>query len=315
MDEPISLAADALSATVLEVEPLTGGNTGQLVSRVRCADSSVVIVKAAERYRGSEATYEFDLLREIELYDQVPAITAWRPERIADRTTDRWRILVMADLEQPGRRLPPWSDADLNDSARGLAMLHSQTLGGAQPAGILATREREYWMRLSTGEAPPLGNVWASWMQDAAPVARAAAETGQVADYRQCVTHGDLHPDNIFLAEGLLRLVDWAQSRWTSPERDAIRWALTVENTGGATAPDAYSVYERERTDATSPEARAAALSAVCGFILLRLGQEAPGSTMRRRLLNQLGPASRWMASVLGVAAPPAVPLEESTGA
>ncbi|HEV2033836.1 MAG TPA: phosphotransferase [Candidatus Dormibacteraeota bacterium] len=301
-EEARRAAAAALGSEVLEAHQLTGGNVSEVVERLRLTDGRSVVFKAATRWRGSGEMLDAAIRTEIGLYAKVPALTAWRPSLLSSVETDEWVGLVVENLDQPGRRLPPWSPADAESIAIGLAAAHGETLDGTHPPGLIAHREDDYWNRAAT--EGDLSVEWRTWVRAIAAPASSAIATAAVLASPRCVTHGDVYDDNIFLVGGQLRLIDWAQVGWTSPSRDAVSWALNAETRSGINAPSAFAMYEQHAGTQPVEECRSA-LAVTTGFMVLRLGQEPAGTEMHHYLIRRLRPAATWLAQELDVMQPP----------
>jgi aminoglycoside phosphotransferase (APT) family kinase protein len=124
------------------------------------------------------------------------------------------------------------------------------------------------------------------------------------ASYPRCVTHGDVIDGNVVLVDGELVLIDWAKAAWTSPARDAVRWAMAVEAYGSAPAPAALAAYA-VRAGRPPDLALRATLASATGYLLLQLGQAGGDDPLRRHLKSRLAPAVRWFASEFGLPPPP----------
>jgi hypothetical protein len=295
-------AAAALGLEIVDAQALSGGNVAELVERLRLSDGRSVVFKAATRWKGAGMTAEFTIHTETQLYEQVPALTQWRPALLVTIRTDDWAGFVVEDLDQPGRRVPPWPPADAESIVIGLALAHNETLDGTHPSGVIAHPEHDYWSQAASEGI--LSDDWRGWVRAVAAPASAAIAAGVAVPSPRCVTHGDVYDKNIFLVGGRLRLIDWANVGWTSPSRDAVSWALNAETWSGIDAPSAYAFYE-QHAGQQPDEQRRSALAVTAGYMAKRLGQEAAGTNKYQYLLGRLRPAARWLAQELGAPDPP----------
>lgn len=292
----------ALDAQIAGIQPLTGGHSTFVVERLRLVDGRTVVLKAAERWRGSGEMLDAAIGTEIDLYSRVPQLMKWRPALLATVMTEGWRGFVMEDVDQPGRSLPPWSSADADAISVGLAAVHRETLDRAEIPGVIPYPPHNFWTRAA--DEGVLSTAWRTWAREMAVAASAVIASSAASVTPRCVTHGDVYDNNIVLLSGRLQLIDWAQVAWTSPARDAVSWALSAETWSGIGAATVLQTYERYAGEQPVPDRRAA-LAVATGFIVLRLGQVAPGSDQHRYLLRRLDPAATWLAQELDVAPPP----------
>jgi hypothetical protein len=137
---------------------------------------------------------DYGINREIGFYRDVPQLAPWRAALLGTIRSEHWVGLLLADLDQPGRRVAPWSSDDAEAIAAGLAAMHGETLNGAPPTGVLVYSEDDYWNRAAEeGEHSP---EWRRWITEASTTASAAITTNRAAG-SLCVTHGDIYDNNI----------------------------------------------------------------------------------------------------------------------
>jgi hypothetical protein len=267
-----------------------------LVERLRLSDGRTVVLKAATRWRGVGDMVDAALRTEIELHARVPGLAPWRPTLLATVGAEDWLGLAIEDLDQPGRREPPWSPSDAESIAVGLAAMHEGTLGSTHPAGVIAWPTADYWRRAA--DEGSLSTEWRRWVRAAAPAASSAISVAAGLAKPRCVTHGDVYDNNIFLVGGQLRLIDWTHVGWTSPARDAVSWALSGETWSGISAPKSFQTYE-QHAGVQPVEEKRSAIAGTTGYMILRLGQVGSGTQDHQYLARRLQPAARWLAQEL----------------
>ena len=125
-------------------------------------------------------------------------------------------------------------------------------------------------------------------------LARMHGETRRGGD---CVIHGDVRSDNLFLVRDRgLMLCDWAEARWGSPVEDAAYWAVGVECEGGELASDAYARYV-----AAAEELQASTLVPILRQLALlnqrRVERLSEPDRVRRLRQHELAAMRNWLSS------------------
>jgi len=118
-----------LGNKVDSVEPIDGGYTPQVVSRLLFANGETLVLKAVPPASlDARLDWPGELQREIELYASHPELDRWRPELRAALANGGWRGLLMEDLGE-SLRPPPWTGAAVGSVAAGLAAMHESSIG------------------------------------------------------------------------------------------------------------------------------------------------------------------------------------------
>lgn len=311
-----------LAAPVVAWEPLLGGYTPQAVLRLFLADGRQAVLKAASAL--SDPTGAVDwvavLGREIRAYHSLPMLRHWQPVVSGTFDVGGWTVLLLEDLGGL-QRVPPWTAQSIETAAAELARLHAATLGRVAPAGTVPDVDIPTFFGQFTargrqlGDLPPAWDCEAGWkwLAEACRVGTHRMEAA-LAQVPRCVAHGDVRSDNLFLDGGDLRLIDWAESTWTSPARDSVYWALGVEIRGGGDARAVHARYLAHAPD-VPPVAVHGAVARFTGYLLDRLQAGQTPGYLRPLRLALLAPALRWFSEATGLPLPPVPSPDEHSRA
>jgi hypothetical protein len=196
-------------------------------------------------------------------------------------------ILLLEDLTG-AHWPPPWRPGDVELVREALRELHSMT----PPSGLdqLVVGDLHTWREVEQDPAPflGLGLCTAEWLEQALPELVGAADRCEISG--EAFVHLDVRSDNICIADGQAKLVDWNWASVGNPLVDLAFWlpSLYVEN-GPAPAdvlPDAGELP-----------------AVVSGFFAPIAGLPPPAGapTVRPLQLAQLKVALPWAVDVLGL--------------
>lgn len=315
-------AGAMLGAPVASVEMLDGGYTPQLLCRLTLADRRRAVLKAAARSADAPGVVDWAsgrvdwasvLLIEARAYRALPMLRPWQPEIFGDVEESGWVALLMEDLSSADR-VTAWADATLGIVARDLAAMHAATADTSPPPELTGDSLMELYFDqiLSRGRRPgKLPASWGTrdgwaWIDLACKAGREAEETG-FTDIPQCVVHGDVRSDNLFIRQGCMVLVDWPWAQWHSVARENVYWALGVEAEGGPLATMAHARYLAHARPIPERAIRGA-LTRQAAYFIDRLQSGTLPASLNAYFLSMLGPTTRWFAEALGLPPPLAHP-------
>jgi aminoglycoside/choline kinase family phosphotransferase len=298
------------------------------LARLELADGRSVVLKRRDDSDDDEAGQRFETeLAALELLGAMPVPVA--PRLLgADPAAG---ILVMEDLG-PGASLADSlltgererAEADLTAYARALGSMHAWTMQRARrpggPAALPALQRGPEWLTyIANGKEPfleiaaRLGLSTAGVAGEIDQITATLRETGNLG-----LVHDDPCPDNVLLAGGVCRVLDFEASGWGAVALDASYllapfpscWCF-ASLPGEVTAPALAAYYETLGAAGISLGAdwQAELLAALAGFIVARgsgiakvLDEDAQWGTtaMRPRLLA-------WLRSFIGRAGAEAV--------
>lgn len=207
-------------AAVTGTRPVAGGYTNAVRCVATLADGRTVFVKAInEETRGW-------LRAEQAAYAAIDG--SFMPTVVAagDGT------LVLEDLSG-AHWPPPWSDTDLRAVRDALAELHALT----PPPGLPAPEDNEDlrggWRAIAEAPEPflSLGVAEPAWLEANLTVLRDAGEHARVDG--DSVVHMDIRSDNLCLAGGRCRIVDWNWVCRGNPDLDLAFWMPSLRLEGG----------------------------------------------------------------------------------
>lgn len=279
MEDARSALADRLG-----VRPLHrisgGGYTLMEHWLVERADGTRAFAKVAV----DEPTAGF-LRDEQRVYSQIdrafaPAFLGW------DDDGER-PILLLEDLTGV-HWPPPWRPGDVELVREALGELHSMT----PPSGLdqLVVGDLHTWREVEQEPAPflGLGLCTAEWLEQALPELVGAADRCDIGG--EAFVHLDVRSDNICIADGQAKLVDWNWASVGNPLVDVAFWLPSLYVEGGPAPAEVL------------PEA-AELTAVVSGFFAPVAGLSPPAGapTVRPLQLAQLKVALPWAVDVLGL--------------
>jgi hypothetical protein len=188
-------------------------------------DGSTAFVKAG----AEEITSEF-LRDELRFYQAVQA--PFMPRLLGYDDGDP-PLLVLEDLSG-ARWPPPWDDAAIGDVRKALAELWATPAPEWVPSIAV---ERDWllggWATIQEDPQPflSLGLCSASWLDDALPVLRRAAESAPIEGHS--LIHLDVRSDNLCLTDRGAVLVDWNLVHVANPDLDLAAWLPSLHLEGG----------------------------------------------------------------------------------
>jgi hypothetical protein len=196
-------------------------------------------------------------------------------------------LLVLEDLTG-AHWPPPWRPGDIELVQEALDELHSTP----PPAGLpeLTMDELHTWREVEADPAPFLGLGLCSpaWLDDALPELLRASDRCEVRG--EAFVHLDTRSDNICIADGQAKLVDWNWASVGNPMIDLAFWLPSLYVEGGPSPaqilPDAGELT-----------------AVVSGFFAPLAGRPPPAGapTVRPLQLAQLKVALPWAVDVLGL--------------
>lgn len=200
-------------------------------------------------------------------------------------------LLVIEDLSEAVWP-PPWTTASIDQVLAQIAAMHGQqvdlpTLTDFNPRAL------DGWSSVARDAGPflSLGVASRAWL-DAALPALAKVEAACSVE-GEALTHYDLRSDNICIAAGGAKFVDWAAAARGNPALDLGFWLPSLALEGG---PEPESILP----------GHAEVAAAVCGYFAARAGLPTTPSAPRVRDIQraQLSTALRWAIRALDL--PPA---------
>ena len=243
-------------------------------------DGSTAFVKAG----AEEITSEF-LRDELRFYLAVQA--PFMPRLLGYDDGDP-PLLVLEDLSD-SRWPPPWDDEAIAQVRDALAELWRVPA----PEWVTSiTEEREWllggWAAIEADSQPflSLGLRSASWLDEALPVLRGAAESAPIEG--TALVHLDVRSDNLCLADRGAVLVDWNLVHVGNPDLDLAAWAPSLHLEGGPPPEELL------------PNAPGLA-AALAGFFASRAGLPPPPTAPQVREIQraQLEVALPWVSREL----------------
>lgn len=306
-------AARLLGSRIRTSERLRGGYTPQALFRLHLADERRAVLKAAPpKESDAQAVDWLEILRrEIRVYRELPHFARWRPRFFGDFETGGWAALVIEDLSD-ARRVPPWTEEEIEACARSLAAMHATTLQDAPADPTLGreTRQRFALVRERSGQRGELprscaSQAWWHWIDEAAArgVSLFDGRTGDAQT--RCFIHQDVRSDNLFLRDGRMLLVDWPDAALKTPFLDSVYWALGVEvEAERFGAPDVHARYLAHAGFISEHDIKEALAFCASYFTSTLQSASSPAHVQRLRL-QYLRPTLRWLARELDLDAPP----------
>jgi hypothetical protein len=219
------------------------------------------------------------------VYSQLDC--AFAPEFLGwDDDGDR-PILLLEDLTG-AHWPPPWRPGDVELVREALAELHSMS----PPSGLhqLVAGDLHTWREVESDPGPflGLGLCTAEWLEQALPELLGAADRCDVGG--EAFLHLDVRSDNICIADGQAKLVDWNWASVGNPMVDVAFWIPSLFMEGGPSPAEVL------------PEA-GELTAVVSGFFAPLAGLPPPAGapTVRPLQLAQLKVALPWAVDVLGL--------------
>jgi aminoglycoside phosphotransferase (APT) family kinase protein len=252
------------------------------------------------------------LRREIAVYRELPHFAAWQPAFLGEFEENDWTALLIEDLSAL-QRVPPWTDAATEATARGLAAMHAATIGQPRPASRWCAKFTPFFQLIRErgdvrGDLPAEWHNTAEWWRwfDAASAAGEAALLDDAARQTptRCFVHDDVRSDNLFLRGDQLVLIDWAHAAWGAPVIDSVCWSIGVELEGGMRAVEAHKRYEIHANYPAAHGIREALIFCV-GYMLNGLQVATAPAHVQALRLAFLHPALEWYAQAFDLPAPP----------
>jgi hypothetical protein len=196
-------------------------------------------------------------------------------------------ILVLEDLTG-AYWPPPWRPGDVELVQEALAKIHALP----PPDGLhaLVAGDLHTWREVEDDPAPflDLGLCSAEWLQRALPELVAATDRCDISG--GAFVHLDVRSDNICIADGRAKLVDWNWASVGNPRVDLTFWLASVSLEGGPSPTELMP----DAGDLTA---------VVSGFFAPIAGLPPPAGAPRVRSaqLAQLEVALPWAVDVLGL--------------
>jgi len=183
---------------------------------------------------------------------------------------------------------PPWRPGDIELVRESLAEIHALP----PPEGIpeLVPSDLHNWREVEDDSAPflGLGLCSAEWLEQALPKLIAATDRCDVSG--GAFVHLDVRSDNICIADGRAKLVDWNWASVGNPRVDFAFWLASVSLEGGPSPAELMP----DAGDLTA---------VVSGFFAPIAGLPPPDGAPKVRAvqLAQLEVALPWAVDVLGL--------------
>jgi thiamine kinase-like enzyme len=219
------------------------------------------------------------LRREFRAYDRIEA--SFIPELIAWEDDAEKPILIIEDLSR-GIWPPPWTPENIEHVRGCLDAMHGATPD--MPSFAEIHGEVSGWGDIAADPRPFLGLalVSADWLDKALPALLCAEKACRTTG--TALTHWDIRSDNICIAPGGVKLIDWPASCLSNPKLDFGFWLPSLAFEGG---PSPEQMLPNE------PEVAAW----ICGFFAARAGlPEIPDAPLVRRVQRQqLSTALPWV--------------------
>jgi hypothetical protein len=197
-------------------------------------------------------------------------------------------ILIIEDLSR-GYWPAPWRPGDVELVLDQVRAMHASVAQLEQRTLLYGGREAG-WPTVAENPEPllSLGLVSAGWLDRALPALIAAEEACELDG--GAVTHLDLRSDNICIADGVVKFIDWAEAGIGNADVDLGFWLPSLAHEGG---PLPEMILSQAPTVA----------ALVSGFFAARAGlpliPEAP--FVRRVQREQLSTALPWAQRALGL--------------
>ena len=262
------------------LSPVHGGYTPAARFVAQCGERRAFVKAATTPYTAAA------LRREITSYEALAS--GPRPKLLGFDADRALPILIIEDLSD-ATWPPPWTDGTVSAAIVAIRDLHEMQ-ADLPPFMAVRGQDVQGWatVRADPGAFLALGLVSWDWLQKTLPAlieAEAACETAGMAP-----THQDLRSDNMCLAAGAMKFIDWSEACLSNPRLDLGFWLPSLAYEGGpppeAILPDA-------------PEVAAW----VSGFFAARAGlpgiPDAP--FVRRVQREQLSTALPWVQRALGL--------------
>ena len=278
MDDARDLLAERLGAK--PVRRIFGGGYTLMEHWLVELDATRAFAKVAV----DEPTAEF-LRDEHRIYSRVegsfiPRLVRWDDDGVRP-------ILVLEDLSG-AYWPPPWRPGDVELVREALTEIHALP----PPDGLheLVVGDLHTWREVENDPAPflTLGLCSAEWLERALPELIAATDRCDLGG--DAFVHLDVRSDNICIADGQAKLVDWNWASVGNPRVDFAFWLATVHLEGGPSPvelmPDAGDLT-----------------AVVSGFFAPIAGLPPPAGAPKVRSvqLAQLEVALPWAIEVLGL--------------
>ena len=196
------------------LSPVHGGYTPAARFVAQCGERRAFVKAATTPYTAAA------LRREITSYEALAS--GPRPKLLgfdADRTLP---ILIIEDLSD-ATWPPPWTDGTVSAAIAAIRDLHEMQ-ADLPPFMAVRGQDVQGWatVRADPGAFLALGLVSWDWLQKTLPAlieAEAACETAGMAP-----THQDLRSDNMCLAAGAMKFIDWSEACLSNPRLDLGFW-------------------------------------------------------------------------------------------
>jgi hypothetical protein len=269
-------AVEALTgARVVGERPVTGGYTHAVRHLAELADGRTVFVKQAV----DEETRTW-----LEAEQAAYAVIAgsFMPEVVA--ASDG--ILILEDLSG-AHWPPPWEPGQVGIVRDALDELHALPT----PPGLPRPEDNEDlrggWATIAADPQPFLstGACTSAWLDANLDTLRAASERSVVDG--DSVLHMDVRSDNLCLAGGRCKLVDWNWACRGNPDLDVASWLPSLHLEGGP-----------------EPAGHPDLAAMLAGFFGSRAGLPEPAAGVRVIQKAQLAVALPWAARELGLSRP-----------
>jgi hypothetical protein len=210
----------------------------------------------------------------------LPQLQGWNDDGVRP-------ILVLEDLTG-AYWPPPWRPGDIELVRAALAEIHALPPPDGLPR--LVPGDLHTWREVEDDPAPFLGLGLCSseWLELALPELIAATDRCDIGG--EAFLHLDVRSDNICIADGCAKLVDWNWASIGNPRVDFAFWLASVRLEGGPSPTELMP----DAGDLTA---------VVSGFFAPIAGLPPPAGAPRVRLaqLAQLEVALSWAVEALGL--------------
>lgn len=260
------------------------------------------------------------------VYREVSAIAPISPRYYGSVSTQGWHLLLLEDLKD-SKKVPPWTETLAFQAMRDLAHFHVRGLSETDMVEAMTARGvTENWLSIkqSSEERHCFLELFhenrdeaEAWLDAVIDVLISIETELMRLDQPWGLIHKDIRSDNLRFRDGSLVLFDWALACRGPLLFDVGFFCPSLEGEGGPIAERLLPVYKKEMADhgIEFPEfAERTVAACAAGFFASRAGKPPIPGLPRLRFIQwlQLGPALRWMSSLLGLPQPPKLsPLKD----
>jgi hypothetical protein len=294
-----------------------GGYGPSATFRLFLEDGRTIFAKGAGK--GSISGNWKTLPHEEWVYQNIDAIKPVSPKYFGSVSVDGWHLLLLEDLKGK-KRVPPWSEKLAVQAVKDIASFHLrgipeetkvETIGESGVADNWLTiknntNERNYFLELFQD----VRSEAEFWLEQVIDVLIEVESDLLRSNQPWGLIHKDIRSDNLCYRDDKLVVFDWALVCRGPLMYDIGFFFPSLEGEGGPIAerllPEYQKVMAAGGVEFPSFTAKCAA-AATAGFFASRAGQPMIPMLPRLRQVQrlQLGPALRWMCSILELQQPP----------